>query len=124
MIQCTLEYIKYPRKSEYKPDDYIIGQFTTNVLNIPEKFRNGKKQGQIRFTGKGTGIPTEKRFAILLDGKWNMSEKYGLEMNVDKADISLPTDEAGIKLYLTKSLPGRPSKVQMLPTLHVLLPCH
>lgn len=106
MIRCTLEYIKYPRKSEYKPDDYIIGQFTTNVLNIPEKFRNGKKQGQIRFTGKGTGIPTEKRFAILLDGKWNMSEKYGLEMNVDKADISLPTDEAGIKLYLTKFLTG------------------
>ena len=106
MISCSLEYIMYPRKAEYAPDDYIIGQFSTSVFNVPDKFRNGKKQGKIRFTGKGIGIPTEKKFDILLDGKWNMSEKYGLEMFVDKSDIALPTDEAGIKLYLTKFLYG------------------
>lgn len=106
MIQCTLEYIMYPRKNEYKPDDYIIGQFTTNASNVPDKFRNGKKNGKIIFTGKGIGIPTERKFDVLLEGKWNMNDKYGLEMFVDKSDIVLPSDETGIKLYLTRFLAG------------------
>lgn len=106
MITCSLEYIVYPRKTSYTPDDYIIGHFSTNVSNVPDRFRNGKQKGKINFTGKGTGIPTERKFDILLEGRWNMSDKYGLEMLVNKSDIALPTDEAGIKLYLTKFLSG------------------
>ena len=106
MINCSLEYVVYPRKTNYNADDYIIGQFTTSVSNVPERFRDGKKHGKIRFTGKGVGLPTEKKFEILLEGKWQNSEKYGLEMYVDKSDIALPTDAAGIKLYLTRFLAG------------------
>ena len=106
MMTCSLEYIVYPRKSIYTQDDYIIGQFKTNASNVPERYRKGIKHGKIDFTAKGVGIPTEKKFDIMLEGKWDNNEKYGLVLTVDKADIALPTDEAGVKLYLTKFLSG------------------
>ena len=104
MFQAKLEYITYPHKNEYSPSDYIIGRFRTESSNVPAKYRNGKQTTV--FSAKGTGIPTEKKFDILLEGKWNFSEKYGLELLVNKSDISTPEDSNGIKLYLQRFLPA------------------
>lgn len=104
MFQAKLEYITYPHKNEYSPSDYIIGRFRTESSNVPAKYRNGKQTTV--FSAKGTGIPTEKKFDILLEGKWNFSEKYGLELLVNKSDISTPEDSNGIKLYLQRFLTG------------------
>lgn len=104
MFVATLEYITYPRKSSYSADDYIIGKYKTSSENVPAKFREDKKV--ITFTAKGTGIPVEKKFDTLLEGKWNYNEKYGLELYVNNADIVPPDDEEGIKLYLSRFLKG------------------
>lgn len=104
MFAATLKYVTYPRKSSYSPEDYVICCYKTSAENVPSKYRDGKKT--IEFTAKGTGIPIEKKFDTLLDGKWSLNEKYGLVLSVNSADIVTPDDENGIKLYLTRFLKG------------------
>lgn len=63
-------------------------------------------QREAQFSIKGKGIPTSKKFNILLDGKWSFDEKYGLTLDVKTADVAPPSDEEGIINYLVMFLDG------------------
>lgn len=105
MFKATLDYVISPKKSDYNSDDYIIAKFTTAAENVPVKYRQGKNT--VTFTAKGYGIPTNKKFDAMLEGKWNYNEKYNqVELNVSSADIATPSDKEGIIAYLTTFLKG------------------
>ncbi len=104
MIKAKCTYIVYPKKSNYEPDEFIVAQCTTDAQNVPTVYRNGKRK--ITFRAKGKGIHTDRQFDVMLDGKWNFDEKYGLTLSVTSADIVIPSDKDGIIAYLVKFVDG------------------
>ena len=104
-IRAKISYIVYPQKAKYELDDYIIAKCVAPVENIPSEFRYGAKR-EVHFSVKGKGIPTSKKFDVLLEGVWSYDEKYGLTLTVTSADIAPPSDEDGIINYLVMFLDG------------------
>lgn len=103
-FRAKISYIVYPRKEKISLEDYVIAKATTITDNVPPKYRNGSRE--ISFSLKGNGIPTSKKFEVMLEGTWSMDEKYGLTLAVSSADIAPPSDEEGIINYLVMFLEG------------------
>jgi exodeoxyribonuclease V alpha subunit len=104
-VRAKIKYIVYPKKDIIELDDYIIAKCVTQASNIPPEYRFAAKN-DVTFSAKGTGIPTSKKFDVLLDGIWSFDEKYGLTLSVQSADIAPPSDKEGIINYLVMFLDG------------------
>lgn len=104
-VRAKIKYIVYPRKETFDLDDYIIAKCSAPVENIPPEYCFGVKK-DISFSARGKGIPTSKKFDVLLEGTWSLDEKYGLTFDVVSADIAPPSDEEGIINYLVMFLDG------------------
>ena len=82
-----------------------IKDLSEDVYKIVKPFISEGKR-VVRFSAKGTALPTAKTFDIKLKGRMYYKEPYGLQMDVKEFQVVPPTDDEGISLYLQKFIKG------------------
>lgn len=71
MIKCTCNYVLYPKTGEITEETSVIAKYQTETANLPEKYRSDSKITE--FSAKGKGLPTPKKYNVILDGDWYFS---------------------------------------------------
>lgn len=91
---------------ENPSNGYCVALFNTNDTSVPLEARHkqSKAVSGITFTGFGYKFPATNAINLELTGKWQKSQKYGIQFAIEQfAEIIPPTIE-GIIGYLSSGL--------------------
>ena len=91
---------------ENPSNGYCVALFNTNDASVPVEARQKQtsSSGGITFTGFGYKFPATNMINLELTGKWQKSQKYGVQFEIEQfAEIIPPTIE-GIVGYLSSGL--------------------
>ena len=59
---------------------------------------------EVVFTAVGTELPCLEDAEIQMDGRWETSARYGMQLQVEQFQVILPKSEEGIIGYLSSGL--------------------
>lgn len=90
---------------ENKSNRFCIVVIKTKDTSVPEAAREkGRyRDGLVRFTAVGYGIPTTDAVRLELDGEW-ASGKYGMQLKVSQCREVVEKTEEGVRAYLGSGL--------------------
>lgn len=90
-------------KIYYNPDNgYTVAVYETEE-ELPEEFCTQEGHCRSSFRAVGMDIPLSRGVIVNLDGKWKESN-YGMQYEVKKFHINMPTTKEGICSYLSSGL--------------------
>jgi len=93
---------RYEKTIFQSKNGYCIFSYATTDQSVPEAARSKRnyRDSKVHFTAVGYGLPATETVEVNLMGTWQKSS-YGLQLQVEHFEETLPTDTVGITAYLS-----------------------
>ncbi|MFR9151833.1 MAG: ATP-dependent RecD-like DNA helicase [Hungatella sp.] len=98
---CKFEHRQYVNPS----NGYTVATYRSGELSqVPEAGIKMDYGTEVVFTAVGTELPCLEDAEIQLDGRWEISARYGMQLQVEQFQVILPKSKEGIIGYLSSGL--------------------
>ena len=98
---CKYEHRQYVNPS----NGYTVATYRSGELSqVPEAGIKMDYGTEVVFTAVGTELPCLEDAEIQLDGRWEISARYGMQLQVEQFQVILPKSKEGIIGYLSSGL--------------------